>query len=365
MPRVAVRAAPPTDTTLIPPYPSAPRSRARRRTLPWIVGSLGCLLALSAVLRGTRGEAEARRSLMLREGELLGFLARDLSTPNDRGGATAGGAADAAPAWRDVLAALEGASALDRSGAPRLPSIHKDARLAGSLSTALGARGFTPFNRPDEIVTDPWSRRAAIFASLLANGCANATERGAWLDAAVALAADLRSVGTLAGAGAAAALEESAARRLQRDGPLPAADVQRLVERLRAAQRRLPSSECVALRETRALQATVCALADVAPLTGAALRSENEPPVALLSADEAVTRLDRLPDFLGPLLSDESLPRAATDWSDFVDDFARRLPRLATLLPSTEAIAAGASAPARLDHLLALLGARPLGETAR
>jgi len=350
---------------LIPPLPSAPRSRARRRSLPWIVGSLGCLLALSAVLRGTRGEAEARRSLMLREGELLGFLARDLSTPNERGAAAGGGAADAAPAWRDVLAALEEASAFDRSGAPRLPSIGKDARLAGALATALGARGFTPFTRPDEIVADPWSRRAAIFASLLANGCATTDERGAWLDAAVAFAADLRSVGTLAGAGAAAALEEAAVQHLKSDGPLRAADAQRLVERLRAAQRRLPPAECVALRETRALQATVCALADVAPLNGAQLRSENEPPVALLSADEAVARLDRLPGLLDPLLSDATDPRASADWATYVDDFSRRLPRLAPLLPSTEAIAAGASAQARLDGLLALLGARPLRGTAR
>ncbi len=350
---------------MIPSHPSAPRSRARRRSLPWIVGSLGCLLALSAVLRGSRGEAEARRSLMLREGEVLGFLARDLSTLNERGVAFAGGAADAAPAWRDVLAALEVSSALDRGGAPRLPSIQKDASLAASLAKALGARGFTPFTRPDEIVADPWSRRAAIFASLLANGCASADERGAWLDAAVALAADLRSVGTLAGAGAAAALEEAAALRLKSDGPLPASDAQRLVDRLRAARRRLPPAECVAIRETRALQATVCALADVAPLDGSHLRSENEPPVALLSADEAVARLDRLPGLLDPLLADSRDPRACADWTTYVDDFSRRLPRLATLLPSTKTISTSASAQARLDHLLALLSARPLNRTAR
>src|SRR5262249_28965513 len=65
--------------------PPAPRSRARQRSLPWIVASLAGLLALTALLRGTRGEAEARRSLTLRAGG--GAAGRAPGAPPPRGGA--------------------------------------------------------------------------------------------------------------------------------------------------------------------------------------------------------------------------------------------------------------------------------------
>src|SRR5262249_23387446 len=78
-------------------------------------------------------------------------------------------------------------------------------------------------------------------------------------------------------------------KRLQDDAPLPSSDAQRLVDHLRAAVRRLPRPECTALRETRVLQATICALADVYPLNGARLRGENEPPAALVSAHDAAS----------------------------------------------------------------------------
>jgi hypothetical protein len=350
----------------LPPPKVAPRARARRIAVPLVAGAFAWLIALAALLHGTRGEAEARRSLLLRSGEVVGWLARDVAASCERAGTSEpGGAADAAPAWRDVLGALEESIALSLAGPPRLPSLAADARLAESLKAALGARRFTPFTRPDEIVEDPWSRRVAVFASLLANGCSAPAERGEWLDAAVALVSDLRSVGTLAYAVAAAGLEDAVAKRLQDDAPLPSADVQRLVERLRAALRRLPRPECAALRETRVLQATVCALADVAPLDGARLRSENEPAVALVSADDAVARLDRLPGLLFPRLSIDAGPRAATDWNAFVDDFSHRLPRLATVLPSEDEIEAAATAATRLGHLLELAGARAPDGAAR
>jgi hypothetical protein len=205
----------PSDAPLEPAAApaAAPLSRARRLAAPLLIGAAVWMIALAALLHGTRGEAEARRSLTLRTGELIGWLDHDMATSCDRiGFAREGGPSDSAPAWRDVLAAGEEAAAVALSTTPRLPSLAADPRLANSLRAATEARRFTAFSRPEEMVDDPWPRRARVFARMLGNGCADRADRVAWLAGAIALASDLRSIGTLEHGAVAAEIDEAKGR---------------------------------------------------------------------------------------------------------------------------------------------------------
>jgi hypothetical protein len=343
----------------VPSAPSAPSAhgasrksaRAQKLAGPLLIGAIVWVIALSALLHGIRGEAEARRSLTLRAADLIGWLGHEVAGSCDRSGfAGEGGPSDAAPAWRDVLAAAEEAAAIAMSTTPKLPSLAADARLNDSLRAATGARRFTAFNRADELVENPWPRRARVFARMLANGCSERRDRAAWLAGAVALASDLRSVGTLEHGAAAAEIDDAILLRLD-DGAVDAADAARLTELLLAARTRLPVGGCVANRETRVLQATVCALAEIAPLRGGRLRSDDEPPLPLLQADEAVTRFDQLPLLLLPLLAGSPDVPALRAFNEWRDAFGRDLPRLASLLPTADAAAATAGAADKLDRL--------------
>jgi hypothetical protein len=345
------------------PADSTNRPRGRRLAAPLLIAAAVWLISLAALLRGTRGEAEARRNLSLRAVELVSWLEEDVASacerdpardPVARASSSTGPSApsiDAAPAWRDVLAACDEAAAISLTGAPRLPSLAADSSLAQSLRAAVGAGRFAPFLHVEEIVDDPWPRRARVFARMLADGCAELADRVEWLAGAIALAADLRAVGTIEHGAAAAEIDAAMALRLD-DGLLAPGDAARLADQLGAARRRLPLANCVAERETRLLQATVCALAEIAPLRGGRLRADDEPPLSLMQADEAVGRLDRLPALLQVMLSggpDGPTRRAFAEWRD---SFGRALPRIALLLPPADAIAATAGAPDRIDRLL-------------
>lgn len=330
----------------------APRRRSRLLAAPLLIGAAVWLVSLAALVRWSRGEAEARRSLTLRAEELVAFLARDVETASWRDGpGRERESDDAAPAWRDVLSACDEAAAVALAGAPRLPSLAADPSLANSLRAALGARRFAPFAHPEEIVDDPWPRRVRVFARMLANGLVEPKDRVDWLAGALALASDLRAVGGVEHGAVAAEIDDGIVARLG-DGALAANDAARLAVLLEAALRRLPAATVVAEREARRLQTTVCALAEIAPLHGSRLRADGEPPLPLQAADAAVVRLDRLPALMEPLLASGPDAAAAHALAEWRDAFGRELPRIALLLPTSEAAAATARAPERLARLL-------------
>src|SRR5574342_579820 len=120
-----------------PPAPdSEKRSRSRRLAEPLLIGAVAWVIAFAALLRGTGGEAEARRSLTLRAEELVAWLGHDVAVACERdtfardpGPGASATTSDAAPAWRDVLAACDQAAAISLAPVPRLPSLDADPEL--------------------------------------------------------------------------------------------------------------------------------------------------------------------------------------------------------------------------------------------
>jgi hypothetical protein len=100
-------------------------------------------------------------------------------------------------------------------------------------------------------------------------------------------------------------------------------------------------------------------------LRGGRLRSDDEPPLPLLLADDAVARFDRLPALLIPLLAGTPDAAALKGFADWRDAFGRDLPRIAPLLPTTDAAAATAGATRVLDRILETVRRQTPGPSAR
>jgi hypothetical protein len=332
-----------------------------------LIVALVALIAGAAWLDGSRGEPAARRRLALRAVELEAWLRQELLAPIERGALAEAGAAsgtvDAADAWRAVIGALEASAVVGDS--PPLPSAEGEGATGRALRAALGARRFTPFPTIEALFSSEWLRGARLLATRIERAPA-ADPSGPiepWLDAALVLAADLRSTGLLAPALGAAELEEAVERRLAGAGAAARARARvdpdgraRVIVTLRsivahadAAAARLPSPDLVAERESRLAQACVCAHARVKPFDGA-LADEADAAWPVVEAAQAVERLEGYDARLRELLVPPAGPARARfeAWSATL---ARELPRAAALVADPDVLPPLRDAALRLARI--------------
>jgi hypothetical protein len=308
------------------------------------------------VLDWPRNEPAARRMLVLRATELDAWLRQELFAPIDRSPfCEAGGATEAAITWRVVLRALEQHAATHAGTNDPLPPIDESTQLGVALHGAITARRFTPFDSMATLASAEWLRGARLLATLGDRAAAASdSPLDPWLDAAVVLAADLRSTALLAPAIGAAELEEMVERRLAATGgPADVAALQALIVHVAAAEAVIPPAERVAERESRLVQAFVCLRARVAPFDAASADGEDdeEPPWPLVSAAGAVDRLESYDERLREVLVPAPDEAARGRYASWVAGFARELPSAAALVADPTLLEPLRDAAARLQRI--------------
>jgi hypothetical protein len=334
----------------VPPTMDRPaRHEWARVVAPALVGALVLLVAVAALLDWPRSEPEARHRLALRAAELEPWIAQELLVPLDRVAfAEPGGEPDAAPAWRELLAACETAAARTGVG-ESLPPL--DAERLEQLHAATAARRFTAFPSLDALLVDEWPRRARVLASLVERSSSPSDAPAtAWLDGAIVLAADLRATGLLAPAIAAADLENAVERRLGEGTADPRA-LLRLLDHAEASLASLPAPQLVAERESRVVQARVCMFGDVPPFAAARERLNDAAPWAPIEAAASVARLETYDDRLRTLFTSRPTDPARASYDLWIESVSRELPAVAPLLVDSAVLAPLRDAPARLRRV--------------
>ncbi len=347
----------------LPPRELAVNGRRPNRALlvpALIVGTLA-LLAAAAVLDWPKSEPQARRQLTLRAAELEAWLRQELLAPQERAAFTvAGGAPEAAPAWRTLFVALE---ALASRGVAALPPLAPGDDLTLEVETAIGARRFTPFQSIDELLDDDWPRRARLLGALVEQAPAPSDGSLArWLDVALVFATDLRSTGLIGPTLHAARIEEVVARRLARlADPLDPVALIELHDHALAARAELPPSLLLAEREQRLLQSSICMLADIPPFQAVHERLAPEESWPLVAAAIAVEQLEGYDDQLALLLAEPPSDRARAGYDAWAQRVIGQVPRLAALLADGSSTVPLRATARRLERIAEAAASRAPG----